>query len=228
MSKTPANLTPKRHSGRALGDLLGSVPAVMIVPAGVVVVMVQVRGDRRAPVTTKSTRLLPHCEQTSRRPHSGLGHGRLWPIPTRLLAGVRLAAVTTRFAPHHELQIGRRGIAELQRRASVGHHQRRRRYRPQSSIVVSGPYRVAISTGPGSTWCRQSLDQTTSQTWAVAVLPKVAGGPGSNFISEHKPLREITPARGAGINPPRPPTCAAVAERRIFSQCVSCFTLVDD
>src|SRR6516164_2681297 len=50
------------------------------------------------------------------------------------------------------------------------------------------------SAAAGSTWCRQSLDQTTSQTWAAAVLPKVAGGPGSNFISEHKPLREITPA----------------------------------
>jgi hypothetical protein len=42
-------------------------------PASVVAAVVQMTGGRRAPVTTKSTSRLPHCEHTRRRPHSGTG-----------------------------------------------------------------------------------------------------------------------------------------------------------
>jgi hypothetical protein len=52
----------------------------------------------------------------------------------------------------------------------------------QSGRVVSAPYRSAISAGSGSTLWRQSLHHTMNRKCAFAVLPSVAGGPGSDFI----------------------------------------------
>jgi hypothetical protein len=52
---------------------------------------------------------------------------------------------------------------------------------------VSASYRRACSVGSGSTWCWHSLHQTISRTLAVAALPSVIGGPGSDFIARHLP-----------------------------------------
>src|SRR5215471_3561735 len=107
-----------------------------------------------------------------------LGH-RLWPIRRidtgeeghrpHLMVGKRIAPGSS----HHETDVMTTALPHFPHTSRL----------PQSGTVVSAPYRSAISAGSGSTWWRQSLHHTMSRKCAFAVLPSVAGGPGSYLIA---------------------------------------------
>ena len=95
---------------------------------------------------------------------------------------VKLAAAGNRFGnehsfkrDHHRSPVTTISISWLAQREQTS------RLR-QSGTVVSGPYRLAISVGSGSTRWRQSRHHTISRTPASAAPPSVIGGPGWDFI----------------------------------------------